>query len=68
MRIRLVGELQWWDMGKAYISDPSEDVSVEAYVVLRNVNPALYQNFTLQRASIVYIKQGEVNKPPPNDK
>ena len=54
-------------MRKAYISNPPKDVGVEAYVVLRDIDTALNQNFALQCTPIVY-KTIMIRVFPANDK
>ena len=55
-------------MGIAYVCYPSEDVGVETYVVLRDVDTALYQYLPLQRTSIIYEKSLSSATPTPDKK
>jgi hypothetical protein len=49
------------DRGKTYVGDPAKDVGVEADMVFRDVKTALYEDFALQSAAVVY--QENQNQP-----
>lgn len=43
-----------YDNNGTYIRDPTEDVSVETYMVFRYVYPPLNENLALKSTTIVY--------------